>query len=101
MHSMRADFDSWRDDIEQGDGYAIGGAGTFRPVRIRQRWRAAIIQQLRLVILDMVVILLCAVSALLAALTRWLPFLVLTALLMTFAGLWFRHQRLAHERRPR
>lgn len=98
---MRADYDSWRDEIDAGEGYALGGHGTFRPVRVRQRWRAAIAQQLRLVILDMAVVLLCVLAVFLTAVLRSVAMLAVAAILCLFAGLWFRHQRMAHERRPR
>lgn len=98
---MQADYDSWRDDIERGDGYALGGAGTFRRVRPHKRWRAAIIDRLRLVVFDLTLLVACALAVFLLVVTRALVMLPVTAVIWAFTGLWFRHQRLDHERRPR
>lgn len=105
---MGSDYDSWRDeipagrdDIERGHGYALGGSGRFQPVRGRQRWRVAAIDRARMALIDLTLLVACALSAWIAFLAKSVPLLVICAVAVTFTMLWFHHQRIERERRPR
>lgn len=98
---MPAGFDSWTDDIERGDGYAIGGTGARQNIRPRQKWRADLARQARLVAIDLAILLACAGIIDLAVRARSHFLFIVAAIICLAAALWFRHQRLEHERRPR
>jgi len=102
----RADYDSWRDDpspepVERGHGFALGGHGTHHRVRVQARWRAVLGQRVRLALVDLGLIVFAGLMVFVAAVTRWLPLFVLAVVVIGFVSLWFRHQRMEHERRPR
>lgn len=94
-------YDSWTDDIERGEGYALGGVTVRHRVRTRAKWRAQLAHQLRLVVVDLAILLVTAAMIALTFWTRSYPLFVVSAVLVAATGLWFRHQRLENERRPR
>lgn len=98
---MPAGYDSWLEDVERGDGYAIGGTGARQTVRTRPKWRAELLHLARLVAVDLTILVACAGSVGLLMLLRDVVALVVAAVAVTATGLWFRHQRLEHDRRPR
>lgn len=98
---MPAGYDSWTDEIERGEGYAIGGSVARQSVRTRPKWRAEVSHLARLAAVDLAIIVACALLVWLAAVLRSIPLAVIAAIDVTGTGLWFRHQRLERERRPR
>lgn len=96
---MPAGYDSWVDEVERGEGYAIGGAVHRNRVKTRGKWRAAAAHLAALVLLDLAILVVATGAAWLAAVLRNLPMLVVAAILWTGVLLWFRHQRLEHEKR--
>jgi len=107
--TMANGFDSWvdgvnyhpDDTVHRGDGYAIGGHGTRNTVRIRARWRAQFAHQIRLAVLDTVM--LCAVVFLvwLTWVTKSEIVFIITAVVSAVVVMFFKHQRYERERRPR
>ena len=96
---MPAGYDSWTDEIERGEGYAIGGAVHRNRVKTSRKWRAAAAHLVGLALLDLAILLASTGLAWWALVWRSKPLFVLAAVAWTFTLLFFRHQRLEHEKR--
>lgn len=98
---MTADYDSWRDDPAPTHGVGWDG-NPYHKVRVPGQWRRDVAHRTRLALVDLGMLLIPVPFIILAIFVRSPVTFCIAVLPVVWTGLWFRTQRMHHERpRPR